>query len=345
MNNLIKFLLKYQIKKPNIDGGTKGFTLIELLVAMIMAVLVITPLLGFMIHILSTDRQEQAKATSEQEIRTALNYISNDLQQAVYIYDSSGLSNSSTSTTPGIQDQIPPVSTASGCSSTSTCTPILVFWKRKFLSKANTNNDDAFVYSLVAYYLIIDNNSIWSNGGRAARIARFEISDGVQDTNPNDTSAVTCPSSSNDEYSGEKFISSHCPDLGFNHFDLTLAGTLQQKMNAWKKTASVYNQEAYVLVDFIDTSTTNSSTNASPSCPESFTDSTGKTITYSLISYNNTAGFYACVDSQDTIAQVYLQGNALARIQNNNYTYSDAQKTYFPNANIRVQGRGYLFTQ
>ena len=34
-----------------------------------------------------------------------------------------------------------------------------------------------FVYSLVAYYLIKDNNATWSNG---ARIARWQIRDGVK---------------------------------------------------------------------------------------------------------------------------------------------------------------------
>jgi hypothetical protein len=46
-----------------------------LLVGLILAFLVITPLLGFMISIMTQDRQEQAKAASEQEIQSALNYI------------------------------------------------------------------------------------------------------------------------------------------------------------------------------------------------------------------------------------------------------------------------------
>ncbi|MHC5732902.1 MAG: hormogonium polysaccharide secretion pseudopilin HpsC, partial [Nostoc sp.] len=65
-----------------------------------------------------------------------------------------------------------------------TCQPILVFWKRTFLPSAITlststttnKTDDTFVYSLVAYYLIKDSSTTWS---KAARIARFEISDGV----------------------------------------------------------------------------------------------------------------------------------------------------------------------
>ncbi|NEO96997.1 MAG: prepilin-type N-terminal cleavage/methylation domain-containing protein, partial [Moorea sp. SIO3G5] len=83
MINSLRTLLTHKLKsnKPRINDG--GFTLIELLVAMIVAVLIIAPLLRFMITIVDTDRKEQAKATSEQEIQAAMDYIARDLEQAV----------------------------------------------------------------------------------------------------------------------------------------------------------------------------------------------------------------------------------------------------------------------
>jgi hypothetical protein len=97
---------------------------------------------------METDRKEQAKTASEQEIQAALNYISRDLDQAIFIYDGFGLDKIKAS----LPNNIP-----GG-------TPVLVFWKRNFLEKAlpikdgnpsdckprgsGDNCDDGFVYWL-----------------------------------------------------------------------------------------------------------------------------------------------------------------------------------------------------
>jgi len=38
-----------------------------------------------MLNIMDSERKEQAKTTSEQELQSALDYIAGDLEQAVYI--------------------------------------------------------------------------------------------------------------------------------------------------------------------------------------------------------------------------------------------------------------------
>lgn len=91
MVSTLKFLIKSQLKRSRLVQQVNGFTMIELLIAMILAFLIITPLLGFMVNIMDTDRKEQAKANSEQEIQAALDYIARDLQQAIYIYDADGI--------------------------------------------------------------------------------------------------------------------------------------------------------------------------------------------------------------------------------------------------------------
>ncbi|MEH2254090.1 hormogonium polysaccharide secretion pseudopilin HpsC [Nostoc sp.] len=339
MKNVLKFLLSIQLKHFKFVQQVNGFTLIELLVALVLAFLVLTPLLGFMVNILSTDQKEQAKANSEQEIQTAVDYIANDLQQAVYIYDNTALTTNS-NTVPassGIQDQIPPSNIATGCNS-STCQPILVFWKRKFLSGAITLSssttgsttankiDDTFVYSLVAYYLIKDSSTTWS---KAARIARFEISDGVLAASGTTGTTVNCTGYPNDIY----IDTSHCPDAGFQRFNLNLASAtgITQKMNSWKATAStLYTQQASVLIDYIDQTSIGSTL---PTC---------LTGTLSSGSY---MGFYTCIDVANTTAQVFLRGNALARLQTSNFDYSSNNQSYFPTASVRVQGRGYLFSK
>ncbi|WP_089091738.1 hormogonium polysaccharide secretion pseudopilin HpsC [Nodularia sp. NIES-3585] len=312
----LKFLLSNQLKRSKIVQPVSGFTLIELLVAMIISVLVITPLLGFMINILDTDRREQAKANSEQEIQSALDYISRDLQQAIYIYDADGIE--------AIDDEI--FIPADGV-------PVLVFWKRELIKDAipvGAGSDDSFVYSLVAYYLIKDSNRTWSN---AARIARWQIKDGVARIDGED--GDSCGDDSDD---ATQYII--CPSGGFAPFDLDGVGNLAEKMNSWEKGAGDFPASA-VLVDFID-QTQNTVSGVPPViCPP---NTLIPPVTWSQISPERT-GFYACIDRVNTTAQVFLRGNALARLQSNNLDYTSNNSTYFPTASIRVQGRSFLFTQ
>ncbi|WP_445636651.1 Prepilin-type N-terminal cleavage/methylation domain-containing protein [Nostoc sp. DSM 114161] len=319
--NILRWLLNTQLKLSQKQNKNSGFTLIELLVAMLIAFLVITPLLGFMIGVLNTDRQEQAKANSEQEIKAALDYIARDLQQALYIYDDTGIA--------AINSQIPTVTNG---------VPILVFWKRELTKDAlETKNggtvlfrDDSFVYSLVAYYLIKDTNSNWS---QAARIARWQIKDGVL----NSTGRTDCPGFTTEKYS-------LCPDKGFKQFDLSDKGkTLQEKMNSWTNslgTGVTYNQSPVVLVDFIDQTTTGA--------PAAVCSTGFRQIPASI----TITGFYTCVNSVGTdnrsTVEVYLRGNAQARLIENDETkirYTQSKASYFPSANIKVQGRSFIFNK
>jgi type II secretory pathway pseudopilin PulG len=355
MIRTLKFLLSNQLKRSKGIQQVDGFTLIELLVAMILAFLIITPLLGFMISILNTDRQEQAKANSEQEIQAALDYIARDLQQAIYIYDATGIG-----CLTGTADTItcPNAGTNGNQLPSPTATdrvPILVFWKRELVSQAitvGTQQDDTFVYSLVAYYLIKDTSTsnTWSN---AARIARWQISDGVA---INSSSGVTCTG-----YSGKYVSNNYCPNPGFTLFQLDGIGSIEQKMNNWKRLSQYtdgtkdadgkdvvknlsYTATPTVLVDYIDQTKTDDVSNPAPppACsPTSVPPSFNSLNTYKM------TGFHACIDRVNTTAQVFLRGNALARMENdsNKIKYADSKKTYFPTASIRVQGRGYLFTK
>ncbi|MGI8499587.1 MAG: hormogonium polysaccharide secretion pseudopilin HpsC [Hassallia sp.] len=322
MMSSFKFILTLKLKCFGKKNNNSGFTLIELLIGMVIAVLIITPLLGFMIDILDTDRKEQAKATSEQEIQAALDFIERDLQQAVYIYDADGLTRN-TNTTPtnsGIKDQIPPQKGAPNCTDGTICTPILVFWKREYLadsvgvtSKTDTVKDDGFAYSLVGYYLITNStgsNTTWSP---SARIGRFQIRGKISAAYSNTKGEDSSP--------------------GYNPppLDLTIAGSsLKEKMNQWKAdSAASYTARAETLLDYISTS------GPAITCP---TGSQGIGT--------NTSGFYACVEAEKVLAKIYLRGNAYVRLNNNNQAqYSNNVASYFPTASIQVQGRGFLPTK
>lgn len=350
MIRTLKFLLSIHLKRSKGIQQVDGFTLIELLVGMILAFLIITPLLGFMINILDTDRKEQAKANSEQEIQAALDYIARDLQQAIYIYDATGIGCLTGTADTNTPNTCPNASTTGNQLPSPTATdrvPVLVFWKRELVSQAititGTQKDDTFVYSLVAYYLIKDasTSTTWSN---AARIARWQIKDGV----PDPSSTQTCG----------KYLTGQCPSTGFAPFKLDGIGSLAQKMNAWTKATASYTADTTVLVDFIDqTKPEDVSTNIATTCPANSTIPsvvTWSKIPQDVVSFNtlNTGkmtSFSACVDRVNNItAQVFIRGNAFARIEtdpNKIKNDSDSKKTYFPTASVRVQGRGYLYTK
>lgn len=328
------FLLQGWMKFSTRKNRDHGFTLVELLIGLVMAFLVLTPLFGLMISIMNTDEKEQAKTTSEQELQTAIDFITRDLQQAVYIYDSQGVTNnySATAANSGIRDSLPTV--AGGV-------PILVFWKQEVVSNVIPTtgpNDDASIYSLVAYYLINSPSTIWSN---TARIARWQIRDGVR--SPSDTSGVTCNSSYNTSI---RFVDAdNCPSPGFKPFDLD--------MNQWQRSGSFTN-DPQVLVDFIDQTPRDQTNvpNITPSCAQ---DDNQQGVTITPISSTTMTSFYACVSNYAdptnqgqviSTAQIFIRGNALARIQTSNIDYKDkSQQTYFPTVSAIIQARGSSYAQ
>jgi prepilin-type N-terminal cleavage/methylation domain-containing protein len=113
-------------KSRHRQGFASGFTLIELLVAALIASLMVAIMLGFLVGVLDSDRKETVKTNAQEELQSAVSYIADDLQEAIYIYGAEGLT--------AIRDQLPHMQTvnpSSECNQTSnTCTPILVFWKR-----------------------------------------------------------------------------------------------------------------------------------------------------------------------------------------------------------------------
>jgi type II secretory pathway pseudopilin PulG len=359
MMRLFKFLKPYKLKNSQRSHKTGGFTLIELLVGMIMTALIITPLLGFVINMMDTDRKEQAKATTEQEIQAALDYIARDLDQAFFIYDAWGLQQ--------IQGDLPQVA---GDIAGAEGVPVLVFWKREFIPNSvpiknrnindcannDPNNycDDGFVYSLVSYYLIRDtlpcNNPTWSC---TTRIGRIELKDALYDVNnvPNNSDPAVPVSADYDRNDGLVRIT----EL------LKQPGSLEAQLNNWNADTNRgtydYDETPFeILVDYVDQ--TEDAITAQPNCsqatrpPEAARPDglpPGNDYMYRQVPANVPVGFpidsfYACVNTDQTIAQVFIRGNALARLRpkNDPPPYAANQSAYFPSASIQAQGRGFL---
>ena len=326
MLKLLKFLLTYQFKNSRSHQKNGGFTLIELLVGLLLAFLVIIPLLGFMVNLLQTDRQEQAKANTEQEVQAALSYIARDAEQAVYFYDKTGLD--------AIKTELPKASDPS-------YVPVLVFWKRKFIrniiptgtvTSCESDTDkkqcnDAFVYSLVAYYITESNpttcaTDTWSC---TAQIRRVEIRDAVKGKDGN-------PISQDKEVQASP---------GFQLFTVGQSPDVKTIMQTWKKGAgNIDSNVPEVLIDYID-KTSISPTDLTKLCPTS-----RQLVPSTASSTKFLSGFYACVDpkTENVAASVFMRGNALARLKQktNPPSYLDRESvaSYFPKASIQVKGRG-----
>ena len=338
MKDLLRLLIKIRSNPnlPKLTKTTSGFTMIELLVGTIIAVLITIPLLSFVVDILNRDVWEQAKANSEQDIQGSLDYIKQDLTQALYIYNQAGI-------TQLLNNTPPPIPTDD--------TPILVFWKRDVVEKAtpattattyadcNTDQsngcNDTFIMSLVAYYLVQENdpNSIWcqpSGTPCPTRITRFEVKDGVRD--PDNFAQYVCDTGGNcdsDNPSGRRQR-----DDGFNsNYDLSDPTSL---------IAGAGNLPTPItLVNYLDQSTVN--VPAVVNCQTALGSATATLINETTISgaANPTNSFYACVDTNSNLARVYIRGNSLRRIQTD-ADYSSDKATYFPSGTVQVKGQSGL---
>jgi len=359
MKNLLRLLLKTQHQQNRYGQAQteKGMTLIELLIGTVMAFLIITPMLAFVVDMLNTDRREQVKANTEQDIQAAVDFIAQDLNQAIYIYDNNTIYNAATdgTGTPGIRAQLP---------NPTGGTPILVFWKRKQIRNAvsvDTNPttrtlpkdcnitdkpcNDTYVRSLVAYYLVRETtlNSIWcqpsgGNGNCPSRIERYEINEGIV----KNLSGITIAT----RYYGDGEVKndSQKPNPAFN-----LAFDFSRPRNNVTNGAGFTSSE--VLVNYIDhtpkglpdtecTTALGSPTVTLPGAatPTPVSEDTLKVT--DLAKTNNS--FYACVDTAKNIARVTIRGNSLRRLQDSNVASSTENSAFFPTANVQVQGRGAL---
>jgi type II secretory pathway pseudopilin PulG len=337
MKKLLKTLLTYKFKTQKLRPQKGGFTLIELLVGLIMGALIITPLLGFVINVMTSDRQEQAKSSSEQEIQTALDYIGRDLSQAIFIYDGLGLQT--------VSSKLPNPSTG------TEGTPVLVFWKREFIPKALSNKDDAYALSLVAYYLLKDASSSNSNWSGTTRIGRVQLNDAVIGPDPNDTTKTITRKNASPGFS-TPFSSAITPTLPG-----AIAQSFEQRMNAWTPSGpgNINDNEVDTLIDFVDQSPFADAGLPAQLCPTDGRSVPRPTVPYlhrqtpdysssNVPASLKTGSFYACVNTDKTLAQVFIRGNALARNspKSNPPTYVPSKSVYFPKASIQVQGRGLI---
>ena len=100
----------------NITKSTRisGFTLTELLIAAFIGSIVVSSLLWLMNNALQASRNENVKRETSQSLNMALDYITEDVEEALYVYDGEQLSNLLAYLPFGNNSQL---------------TPIFAFWK------------------------------------------------------------------------------------------------------------------------------------------------------------------------------------------------------------------------
>lgn len=181
-----------------------GFTLIEMLVVTLLSGIVVSVLLWGVVELLRNDRRESALSKTQQEMQLALDYITQDLRQAVYIYDGS-CNTVDTNSCPSYIDYIP---NSLDPTDNSNAISVLAFWKSVPLTDEDfdMDGDEAYegdgasgdagdacdqlslntakaaecevlkkqrnVYSLVVYTQFTDDSATWS--GRSY-IRRYEL--------------------------------------------------------------------------------------------------------------------------------------------------------------------------
>jgi type II secretory pathway pseudopilin PulG len=362
MKSLLGLLLKSQHlqNSSKLDRTEKGMTLIELLIGMVMAFLIITPMLAFVVDMLNTDRREQVKANTEQDIQSAVDFIAQELSQAIYIYDNRAINGPSGPNEQPVRPQLPTITNG---------IPILVFWKRQQIRNAvsvdtnpttrvppsgcnnetdpNRNCNDTYVRSLVVYYQVTGSAGIWcqpSGGNCPSRIVRYEIREGVR--NPGSTNpAAPYYENSQTKNPSQQVHPNFNPNFDFN----------QPTQNVTQ--GSGFPSDEEVLVNYIDhndlaqppaTRNTECQTAlGNPTAPDPGTTGTvpiPETTLKIRDDTNNTPtnSFYACVDTQRNLARVTIRGNSLRRLQDSNVKASADNSAFFPTASVQVQGRGVL---
>lgn len=155
-----------------------GFTLTEKIASLFMAGIITTAMISVIVRLIESDQREAAFIATEQEMQIALNYITEDLREAVYIYEDID----------PIMDYLPDFTTLIGANTR----PILVFWRTESLPDSylnfggNCNNAFASpalqqecqvvrikraAYTLVVYLQSSDPDPAWEGKSRILRYA------------------------------------------------------------------------------------------------------------------------------------------------------------------------------
>ncbi|PSB22649.1 hypothetical protein C7B61_09910 [filamentous cyanobacterium CCP1] len=302
------------------DSNTSGFTLLELLVATAIGGSIIAGLMFMVVQLTNTDLRESSRSETQREMQMALDYMSTELREAVYVY-SAGTNNT--------QElwrisQFLPESVVSNNS-----VPVLAFWKyhrypESIQQRCRSQNaeqtadisscESGASYSLVVYSLSSANpNNIWSNNARITRYALTEF-----DNQGNRTPGYVNP------------------------------GQQQNNFEGWTPTVNRLVGSPVTLVDYVDL--TPAPANAAlPVCPFGYNPNEAPLTPNADMmpqALRRVRSFYACVprrldNSQNQDVLLFVRGSVQGRP---GYTIAGFSQTRdaLPTLETRVLTRGAL---
>ncbi|QZZ22688.1 prepilin-type N-terminal cleavage/methylation domain-containing protein [Leptothermofonsia sichuanensis E412] len=108
-----------------------GFTLLELLVSLVIGGIITASLLSLVVDLTGVNQRDAARSETQRDMQLAMNYITQDLREAVFVYDGECLAGAGNinsaadfaTSCPGLINYIP------ASMSTPPSTPVLAFWR------------------------------------------------------------------------------------------------------------------------------------------------------------------------------------------------------------------------
>ncbi|WP_416676228.1 prepilin-type N-terminal cleavage/methylation domain-containing protein [Egbenema bharatensis] len=283
--------------------NTRGFTLLELLVATAIGGGIISGLMFMVVQLTNTDLRESSRSETQREMQLALDYISTELREAVYVYDGEQLATLS---------QYLPNAVANNNS-----VPVLAFWKHQPFPtwmrdrcRAQTSAQTPGIacasgssYSLVVYSLSSANpGNIWSNNARITRYALTEFGSTANVL----TQGYVNPGLNNNNFATWPF------DANGNDLRLRPVGSGRPPGNLVG--------DPVTLVDYVDSvAPAGNNGRRDPSCPQDYQlTPSNATIQAVPAPLRNVRSFYACVSrrvdsgaNQDVVLSI--RGNVNGR--------------------------------
>lgn len=104
--------LLHRWRSRSSTSAQKGFTLIELLIAIIIGSIITTTLLFIVLELLRANTREEALSQTQMDMRRAIDYITRDVSESVFVYDLSGAN--------PVTDQLTDLPAAN---------PVMAFWR------------------------------------------------------------------------------------------------------------------------------------------------------------------------------------------------------------------------
>jgi prepilin-type N-terminal cleavage/methylation domain-containing protein len=178
MQPLLLFFYKWLFAASKPRHRLKGFTLIELLISLVMASIVMAGLLSMVVQLTTEDKRESNLDQVQRDMNRAMEFIADDLQEAVYVYPNPQQMATQLAADPNFPDatgevpvlafwRIDPVESGIPTCASTTMTAT-VFQQCQLLKVRQAS------YTLIVYVQKVNNGN--ANWPGQSRIIRYELS-------------------------------------------------------------------------------------------------------------------------------------------------------------------------